>query len=145
MEPIASPEINGYRTKCEFSIGTNLNDERSVGFLLGMYKEGQTRVQSPAELSNIPDVAKKIANGMEVSTGYRRRKMIAAILPLDLTSLSPSFRNIFVSQNILLMIESAMKAFGVVCWLEAQRPEKVGTRIAYIIFFHVYTLALTSL
>ncbi|KAG2186857.1 hypothetical protein INT44_003084 [Umbelopsis vinacea] len=65
MEPIASPEINGYRTKCEFSVGTNLNDERSVGFLLGMYKDGQTRVQSPAELSNIPDIAKKIANGME--------------------------------------------------------------------------------
>jgi tRNA (uracil-5-)-methyltransferase len=68
MEPIASPEVNGYRTKCEFSVGTNLNDERSVGFLLGMYKDGQTRVQSPTELSNIPDVAKKIANGMEVST-----------------------------------------------------------------------------
>lgn len=77
MEPIASPEINGYRTKCEFSVGTNLNDERSVGFLLGMYKDGQTRVQSPAELSNIPDVAKKIANGMEVSTGYRQKSMIS--------------------------------------------------------------------
>jgi tRNA (uracil-5-)-methyltransferase len=78
MEPIASPEINGYRTKCEFSVGTNLDDERSVGFLLGMYKDGQTRVQSPTELSNIPDVAKKIANGMEVSTGYRRKRMISA-------------------------------------------------------------------
>jgi hypothetical protein len=35
-----------------------------------MYKDGQTRVQSPSELLNIPDVAKKIAGGMEVSTAY---------------------------------------------------------------------------
>jgi tRNA/tmRNA/rRNA uracil-C5-methylase (TrmA/RlmC/RlmD family) len=65
--PVASPELNGYRTKCEFTIGTNLEGERTVGFLLGMFKQGQTAVQEPSQCLHVSDVAKKVAAAMEVS------------------------------------------------------------------------------
>ncbi|CAM0141332.1 hypothetical protein VKS41_003963 [Umbelopsis sp. WA50703] len=64
-QPIASPEQNGYRTKCEFTIGKNIDGEKTVGFLLGLFKEGQTGVQEPSECLHIPDSAKKIAAAME--------------------------------------------------------------------------------
>jgi tRNA (uracil-5-)-methyltransferase len=66
-QPIASPEQNGYRTKCEFTIGKNIDGEKTVGFLLGLFKEGQTGVQEPSECLHIPDSAKKIAAAMEVT------------------------------------------------------------------------------
>ncbi|GAB5586418.1 tRNA (uracil(54)-C(5))-methyltransferase -B [Umbelopsis nana] len=63
--PVASPELNGYRTKCEFTIGINLEGERTVGFLLGMFKQGQTAVQEPSQCLHVSDVAKKVAAAME--------------------------------------------------------------------------------
>ncbi|ORX44441.1 S-adenosyl-L-methionine-dependent methyltransferase [Hesseltinella vesiculosa] len=64
-EPIGSPEIFGYRTKCEFSIGKNLNDEPTVGFLLGMYRDGVTSVIEPGDTIHIPEKAKAIAAIMQ--------------------------------------------------------------------------------
>lgn len=49
-----SPVINGYRNKCEFSIGTN----KVVGFRLGMYKEGSISVIRPPD--NCPIVSEKM-------------------------------------------------------------------------------------
>ncbi len=34
-----SPIVNGYRNKCEFSVGI----DKSVGFRLGLYKEGSMK------------------------------------------------------------------------------------------------------
>ncbi|KAF7724754.1 tRNA methyltransferase 2 [Apophysomyces ossiformis] len=62
---IASPNVNGYRTKCEFTIGHNLEGEATVGFLLGLYRHGVTAVLSPNDCLHVPDVAKKIAKAME--------------------------------------------------------------------------------
>jgi tRNA (uracil-5-)-methyltransferase len=70
LEPIPSPEINGYRTKCEFTIGYNLNGEPTVGFLLGLYREGITSVLEPSECLNVSDTAKQIA---KVFGDYVRR------------------------------------------------------------------------
>ena len=68
LEPIGSPEVNGYRTKCEFTIARNMDGEPTVGFLLGLFKEGQTGVQEPSECLHVSDVSKKIATALEVST-----------------------------------------------------------------------------
>ncbi|CAG8679090.1 6776_t:CDS:2, partial [Scutellospora calospora] len=37
---IPSPILEGYRNKCEFTVGRNLNGEIAVGFLLGAFKNG---------------------------------------------------------------------------------------------------------
>lgn len=61
LDPIPSPEINGYRTKCEFTIGKNLDGVPTVGFLLGLYRDGITSVLEPSECLNVSDTAKHIA------------------------------------------------------------------------------------
>lgn len=64
LDPIGSPVIDGYRTKCEFTIGYNLDHEPTVGFLLGLYRDGVTSVLEPSECLNVSDIAKKIAKLM---------------------------------------------------------------------------------
>lgn len=65
LDTIQSPEINGYRTKCEFTVGRNLEGTPTVGFLLGLYRDGITAVLNPAECLHVPEKAKKIAKAME--------------------------------------------------------------------------------
>jgi tRNA (uracil-5-)-methyltransferase len=43
-EMIPSPIQEGYRSKCEFTIGKSLEGEPTVGFLLGLYRDGQISV-----------------------------------------------------------------------------------------------------
>ncbi|KAL0081403.1 S-adenosyl-L-methionine-dependent methyltransferase [Phycomyces blakesleeanus] len=65
LDPIASPEINGYRTKCDFSIGTDLEGNKSVGFQLGLYRDGIISVLDPADCLNVPDTAKTIVKSVQ--------------------------------------------------------------------------------
>lgn len=65
LDPIASPDVYGYRSKCEFTIGRNPDGERTVGFLLGLYRHGITSVLSPESCLHVPDVSKRIAKAME--------------------------------------------------------------------------------
>ncbi|KAI8137729.1 S-adenosyl-L-methionine-dependent methyltransferase [Fennellomyces sp. T-0311] len=64
-DPIPSPDMNGYRTKCEFTIGKDLDGKPTVGFLLGLYKLGITAVLDPSDCLNVPDIAKRIAAYMQ--------------------------------------------------------------------------------
>lgn len=66
LDTIQSPLINGYRTKCEFTIGKNLEGDKTVGFLLGLYRDGVTAVLGPDECLHIPEKAKQVAKAMEV-------------------------------------------------------------------------------
>ncbi|RWS04485.1 tRNA (uracil-5-)-methyltransferase A-like protein [Dinothrombium tinctorium] len=55
LEPIkASPVIVGYRNKCEFNIG----NDKTVGFRLGLYKDGNVTVVSPPK--NCPLLSEKM-------------------------------------------------------------------------------------
>lgn len=53
-----APKINGYRNKCEFAVGLNADDERTVGFRLGSYSDGSLEVASVQDLPHIPDRTK---------------------------------------------------------------------------------------
>ncbi|KAI8054535.1 S-adenosyl-L-methionine-dependent methyltransferase [Syncephalis plumigaleata] len=64
-EITASPVQDGYRSKCDFTIGTNLDDEATVGFLIGGYKDGQVAVLNASNCKHVHPVAKEIANMME--------------------------------------------------------------------------------
>ncbi|KAI9599178.1 S-adenosyl-L-methionine-dependent methyltransferase [Syncephalis fuscata] len=60
-----SPVQEGYRSKCEFTIGTNPSDEPTVGFLLGGYKDGQVAVLNATNCKHVHPAAKILANYME--------------------------------------------------------------------------------
>ncbi|CAG2184771.1 TRMT2A [Mytilus edulis] len=56
-----SPVKEGYRNKCEFTIGKDVNgQEKTVGFRFGMYKDGTNSVGEPYDLLIIPDTMKKV-------------------------------------------------------------------------------------
>ncbi|KAK6625257.1 hypothetical protein RUM43_005551 [Polyplax serrata] len=58
--------INGYRNKCEFSIGINESTgERTVGFRLGSYVEGSVSVGPIDEVLNVPETMKIAAKSFE--------------------------------------------------------------------------------
>jgi hypothetical protein len=44
MQSAGSPEIMGYRNKCEFAIGQNFEGLKSVGFMSGPYTSGKLTV-----------------------------------------------------------------------------------------------------
>ncbi|XP_073150910.1 zinc finger CCCH domain-containing protein 24 [Henckelia pumila] len=56
-----SPLINGYRNKCEFSVGYSLQGKPTVGFLLGNFREGVTAVEEPADCPNVSRISVKYA------------------------------------------------------------------------------------
>ncbi|CAB4398415.1 unnamed protein product [Rhizophagus irregularis] len=62
---IHSPVLKGYRNKCEFTAGLNLKGEKTVGFLLGAYKDGHNSVLEPDNSIHVSGIAKKIAKAMQ--------------------------------------------------------------------------------
>ncbi|XP_062564599.1 tRNA (uracil-5-)-methyltransferase homolog A [Armigeres subalbatus] len=54
-----SPQIDGYRNKCEFSVGKDDQGEIRVGFRVGSYSNGFLDVESPQNLKNISDKMKE--------------------------------------------------------------------------------------
>ncbi|KAK1309351.1 Zinc finger CCCH domain-containing protein 24 [Acorus calamus] len=58
---IESPLVNGYRNKCEFSVGYSLQGKRTVGFQLGNFREGMTAVEEPLDCPNVSRIACKYA------------------------------------------------------------------------------------
>lgn len=62
-EPIrASPVVDGYRNKNEFTVGKHLETgEITVGFRISSYRQGSMSVASADELPNVPESAKRVA------------------------------------------------------------------------------------
>ncbi|GMN24736.1 hypothetical protein TIFTF001_000677 [Ficus carica] len=59
---LASPLVNGYRNKCEFSVGYSLQGKITVGFMLGNFREGVTAVEEPVDCPNVSTIACKCAS-----------------------------------------------------------------------------------
>lgn len=58
---VESPLVNGYRNKCEFSVGYSLQGRVTVGFSLGNFREGVIAVDEPLNCPNVSGVACKYA------------------------------------------------------------------------------------
>ncbi|RVW38776.1 Zinc finger CCCH domain-containing protein 24 [Vitis vinifera] len=58
---LESPLVNGYRNKCEFSVGYSLQGKATVGFMLGNFREGITAVEEPADCPNVSMIARRYA------------------------------------------------------------------------------------
>ncbi|CAG9804756.1 unnamed protein product [Chironomus riparius] len=59
---VPSPQLNGYRNKCEFSIGRDASGEIQVGNRVGTYKSGTIHVESTDDLKMPPQKMKEAAN-----------------------------------------------------------------------------------
>eukprot|EP00096_Caligus_rogercresseyi_P012117 TRINITY_DN498_c0_g2_i1.p1 TRINITY_DN498_c0_g2~~TRINITY_DN498_c0_g2_i1.p1 ORF type:complete len:614 (+),score=163.48 TRINITY_DN498_c0_g2_i1:3-1844(+) len=64
---IKSPVTEGYRNKCEFTIGLHPEDRDKVqvGFRLKSYKSGSTSVMNAEDVPFVPEEMKKVANFFE--------------------------------------------------------------------------------
>ena len=80
MDPIIpSPITDGYRNKCEFTIGTNPEtNETTVGFRISSYKEGSVSVGPIDDLLNVSEKMKKVAKVRKIWTNKLRRSLIIA-------------------------------------------------------------------
>ncbi|GAB4859215.1 hypothetical protein Ancab_010675 [Ancistrocladus abbreviatus] len=59
---LESPLVNGYRNKCEFSVGYSVQGKPTVGFMLGNFREGVTAVEEPVDCPNVSRIACKHAS-----------------------------------------------------------------------------------
>jgi tRNA (uracil-5-)-methyltransferase len=66
LEPIiASSMTEGYRNKCEFTVGKDLEGEVRVGFLLGEFRQGIVEVENARNTLHIHEEAKLLADRLE--------------------------------------------------------------------------------
>ncbi|XP_060070998.1 tRNA (uracil-5-)-methyltransferase homolog A-like [Ylistrum balloti] len=67
MLPIkASPKLEAYRNKCEFTIGKDINGlDNTVGFRYGLYKQGNKSVGEPDDQIIMPDSMKKFVKSFQ--------------------------------------------------------------------------------
>ena len=63
---VRSPVLDGYRNKSEFTVGLDTDGERSVGFNVGLFRDGVTAVSSPQDCRNISPIAKCIATAFQL-------------------------------------------------------------------------------
>ena len=80
-EFIESPVLNGYRNKCEFTIGKHPEtDETTVGFRLASYKRGSIAVVDIDHLPIVSDTMKSVAKHFQTfvrASGYEPYNNIA--------------------------------------------------------------------
>ncbi|KAI0528818.1 hypothetical protein KFK09_001361 [Dendrobium nobile] len=58
---LESPLVNGYRNKCEFSVGYSVEGKLTVGFMLGNFREGVVAVEEPGSCPNVSRISCKYA------------------------------------------------------------------------------------
>jgi tRNA (uracil-5-)-methyltransferase len=57
--------LDGYRNKSEFSVGLDLDGNPTVGFNVGLFKEGITAVSGPENCRHISPIAKILASALQ--------------------------------------------------------------------------------
>lgn len=73
---VHSPIVDGYRNKCEFNVGA----DRTVGFRLGLYKEGTMRVISPP--ANCPIISSQMHQVVSHFQSYLKESQLDGFNPL---------------------------------------------------------------
>ncbi|XP_074572861.1 zinc finger CCCH domain-containing protein 24 isoform X1 [Curcuma longa] len=58
---LESPLTNGYRNKCEFSVGYSLHGKPTVGFMVGSFREGITAIEEPINCPNVSRISYEFA------------------------------------------------------------------------------------
>lgn len=68
QEIVPSPSATNYRTKCEFSFGLDPSGKRTLGFLLGLFKDGLTAVLDASECLHVSKAALQIRAALQEYT-----------------------------------------------------------------------------
>lgn len=80
LQPILpSPLQNGYRNKCEFTFGFDVNGQACVGFSLGGFRGGNLTVANATDCVHVPESIKALANHFET---FIKRDGVLERLPL---------------------------------------------------------------
>ncbi|GLD99870.1 hypothetical protein PINS_up008598 [Pythium insidiosum] len=61
----ASPVTEGYRNKCEFSIGFDADGKPCVGFRLGLFRDGSVIVNAPTNCVNVSTVMEQVCAAVQ--------------------------------------------------------------------------------
>ncbi|KAJ0407676.1 hypothetical protein ATCC90586_001858 [Pythium insidiosum] len=61
----ASPVTEGYRNKCEFSIGFDAEGKPCVGFRLGLFRDGSVIVNAPTNCENVSAVMEQVCAAVQ--------------------------------------------------------------------------------
>ena len=77
---VPSPRVDGYRNKCEFSIGRDGAGQPCVGFVLGRFKQGVVAIGPPHGCPNVSAHMKGLAAAVQ------RAVATSALPPFDKVS-----------------------------------------------------------
>ena len=110
---IASPEPFGYRNKCEFSFGQDLDNKPSLGFRVTSFPD--VRVDPPFECPNVPAVLKMVVGEIINFLKTSRLK------PYDQHSHSGNYRTLTTRYSkrtggLVVMICVSLKEVDVEAW-----------------------------
>lgn len=65
LDILPSPVTEGYRNKCEFTVGPGLEGDSVVGFRYGTYAQGTVCVGSPEEVSFLPEAMQAVVKAFQ--------------------------------------------------------------------------------
>lgn len=149
LEIKPSPVIEGYRNKCEFTIGKNLSGEKVVGFRLGTYSSGSVEVESAINLRNIPESMKNVIKSFEIfvrnsklevfdnehQTGHFRQlsvrtsnatKEVMAIIGVHPQNLSEEEIDELKKEVVAFITENEGKSLGITSLFYLPMPKKLS-------------------
>ena len=89
---VPSPRVDGYRNKCEFSIGRDGAGRPCVGFVLGRFKQGVVAIGAPHGCPNVSDHMKGLVAAVQ------RVVAASALPPFDKVSGDGFWRQLNVRQ-----------------------------------------------
>jgi tRNA (uracil-5-)-methyltransferase len=103
----AAPVINGYRNKCEFSLGVQ---DKVIGFRLGAYKDGLLKVVCVDEVPIVSDEVKKLVFRLQ---GFYQKDSL--MTPFDPKTNTGHVKQIMIRSNQAKkhMITVTLDVFGV--------------------------------
>ena len=102
-EIIPSPLTVNYRNKCEFAFGLDHKGNRTIGFMLGSFKDGIIALQNPSECVHVTQMTKDIVQEFQKMLQESNHK------PFDKTDKSGIWRLLTVrhqsSGEILILVQ----------------------------------------
>ncbi|CAK0845063.1 unnamed protein product, partial [Prorocentrum cordatum] len=120
--------LQGYRNKCEFTIGNTADGQAEVGFVLRAAADGDQVIASPEEIPHVPEVMKRMCAALRACVRRsglpvfdRRRGVKAGVWRTVMARLSPTGDMLLLVQTATLAEETRQKVERLL--LEDLRPE----------------------
>lgn len=96
-EIVRAPATEGYRNKCEFTIGTGADGRPCVGFRLGQYRDGVTTVADPSGCAHVSAEMKRVVAAVQQVV---RGSELPVVRSLGDGTVAGFWRQLLVRQNL---------------------------------------------